>query len=138
MSNGTEDLRDRPLTELLKQLSQEITTLLKKEIDLAKAEVRESAKKAGMGAGMFGAAGIMGLLALGAFTTFLILLLVKLGLDAWLSALIVTLVYGVIAAVLALQGRGKVQEATPPAPQTVETVKEDVEWAKNPTRSAGR
>ena len=138
MARGSDDLKQQSLPELLKQLSQETTKLLKQEIELAKAEVRESGKKAGLGAGMFGAAGVAGLLALGAFTAFVILLLVKLGADAWLSALIVTVVYGVIAAVLALQGKGKIQEATPPVPQTVETVKEDVEWAKHPTRSAQR
>ncbi len=138
MSNRPEDLKEQPLPQLLKQLSQETTTLLKKEIELAKAEARESGKKAGMGAGMFGGAGIVGFLALAGFTAFLILLLVELGLDGWLSALIVTVVYGVIAGVLAMQGKNKVKEATPPAPQTAETVKEDVEWAKHPTRSAGR
>ena len=138
MASDKDDLKQQPLPELLKQLSQETTKLLKKEIELAKAEVRESGKKAGLGAGMFGAAGVAGLLALGAFTAFLILLVVQLGVDAWVSALIVTLVYGVIAAMLALRGKGKIQEATPPAPQTVETVKEDVEWAKHPTRSAQR
>lgn len=138
MSNGPEDLKEQPLPQLLKQLSQDMTTLLKKEIDLAKAEVRESGKRAGMGAGMFGAAGIVGFLALGALTAFLVLVLVELGLDGWLAALIVTVVYAVVAGVLATQGKSKVKQATPPAPQTVETVKEDVEWAKHPTRSAGR
>lgn len=138
MSQQPQDLKERPLPELLKQLSQETTTLLKKEIDLAKAEVRETGKKAGLGAGMFGAAGTIGLLALAAFTTFVILVLVELGLDAWLSALIVAIVYGAIAAVLAIKGKDKVKSATPPAPQTVETVKEDVQWAKHPTSSAGR
>lgn len=140
MSERPEDLKEQPLPQLLKQLSQETTTLLKKEIELAKAEVRESGKKAGIGAGMFGAAGIAGLMALFAFTLFLIDLIGQL-FDSdkfWLGALIVAIVYGVIAGVLALQGKNKVQQATPPAPQTVETVKEDVEWAKHPTKSAGR
>ena len=51
----------------------------------------------------------------------------------WLAALIVTVVWGAVAGVLALQGRDKIKEATPPAPQTVETVKEDVRWAKTRT-----
>ncbi len=138
MSQNSQDLKDQSLPQLLKQLSQETTTLLRKEIELAKAEVRESGKKAGLGAGMFGAAGIVGLLALGTLTAFVILVLVEVGLEAWLAALIVTVVYGVIAGVLAMQGKNKVKEATPPAPQTVETVKEDVQWAKHPTSSAGR
>jgi apolipoprotein N-acyltransferase len=94
-------------------------------------------KQAGKGAGIIGAAGVVGLLALGAFTAFLIALLATAVDHVWLAALIVAVVYGAIAGVLALTGKKEVQEATPPAPeQTVETVKEDVEWAKTRTRSA--
>jgi hypothetical protein len=128
-----EDLRERPLGELLRQLSQETATLVKQEIDLAKAEVAQTGKKAGLGAGLVGAAGIVGFLALGALTAFLILALAEF-MPGWLAALIVTVVYGAGAAVLGLRGKDKVKEATPPAPQTVETVKEDIQWAKNPTR----
>ncbi|MDP9067765.1 MAG: phage holin family protein [Actinomycetota bacterium] len=130
-----DDLRDRPLGELLKQLSEETATLVRQELELAKAEITTTGKKAGVGVGLVGAGGIMALLALGAFTAFLILVL-NTFMPAWLAALIVTLVYAAGAGVLALRGRDKVKEATPPAPQTVETVKEDIEWAKNPTRSA--
>ena len=133
--SAQDDLRERSLPELLKQLSQETATLVKQELDLAKAEVAQTGKKAGLGAGMFGAAGIVGFLALAAFTTFLILLL-NLVLPAWAAALMVAAVYGATASVLGLRAKEKVKEASPPAPQTVETVKEDIEWAKNPTRSA--
>jgi uncharacterized membrane protein YqjE len=132
-----DDLKDRSLPELLKQLSQETATLVRQEIDLAKAEVSEKGKKAGVGLGMFGAAGVTALLALMSFTAFFILLLAE-AVDGWLAALIVTVVYGAVAAVLGLQGKEKVKEATPPAPQTVETVKEDIEWAKHPTTSVKR
>ena len=132
-----EDLHERPLGDLLKQLSQETATLVRQEIELAKAEVTTTGKRAGIGAGMVGAAGIVGFLALGAFTAFLILVL-NTFMPAWLGALIVTLLYAAAAGVLALRGKDKVQEAVPPAPQTVETVKEDIEWAKNPTRSVKR
>jgi hypothetical protein len=132
------DLRDNSLPELLKQLSQETATLVRQEIDLAKAEVSEKARKAGIGAGMFGAAGIVGLLALGALTACFILAL-DTAMAGWLAALIVTVVYAAIAGVLALTGRGKVKEAGPPVPeQTVETVKEDVQWAKTQTPSGRR
>ena len=86
---------------------------------------------------MFGAAGIVGFLALASLTACLILALAE-AVPAWLAALIVAVALGAVAAVLGLRGRDKVQEATPPVPQTVETVKEDVQWAKNPTRSAER
>ena len=132
-----DDLKERSLPELLKQLSQETATLVRQEIELAKAEVSEKGKKAGIGVGMFGAAGVTALLALMAFTAFLILVLAE-AMPGWTAALIVTAVYGIVAAVLGLQGKEKVKEATPPAPQTVETVKEDIEWAKHPTTSAKR
>jgi hypothetical protein len=137
MDRQPEDLRDQSLPELLKRLSQETATLVRQELDLAKAEVSEKGKKAGIGAGIVGAAGVVALLALGALTACFILALNEV-MPAWLASLIVAVVYGIIAAVLGLRGKEKVQEATPPAPQTVETVKEDVQWAKNPTRSAKR
>jgi uncharacterized membrane protein YqjE len=123
--------------ELVKQLSNQLSTLIRKELDLAKAELTEKGKTAGLGAGMFGGAGVVGLLALGALTTAVILLLDK-AMDAWVAALIVALVYAAVAAVLALAGRDRVREATPPAEQTIETVKEDVQWAKSQARSARR
>jgi uncharacterized membrane protein YqjE len=131
-----EDLHDRPIGELLKQLSQETTTLVRQELELAKAEMREKAGKAGPGFGMWGAAGVTGLLALGALTAFLILALDG-AMPNWLAALIVGLVYAAVAGVLYLRGKSRVEEAGSPVPQkTIETVKEDVEWAKHPTTSA--
>ena len=137
MSTQPEDLREQSLPELLKRLSQETATLVRQELDLAKAEVSDKGKKAGVGVGIVGAAGVVALLALGALTACFILALNEV-MPAWLAALIVAVVYGIVAAVLGMRGKEKVQEATPPAPQTVETVKEDVQWAKNPTRSAKR
>ena len=131
------DARDKSIGELLKQLSTDTSTLVKQEMELARAEIAEQGKKAGKGAGLFGAAGALGLVTLGALTATLILLLDK-AMEAWLAALIVTVVEGAIAGLLALNGRNKIQEATPPAPQTVETVKEDVEWAKTQTPSGRR
>ena len=133
-----EDLRDRPIGELLKELSTQTTTLVRQELDLAKAEMAEKGKQAGLGAGMFGGAGVFGLLALGALTTCLIAALAT-GVDLWLAALIVALVYAAIAGVLALAGKKKTQEATPPAPeQAIESTKEDVQWAKTRAKSARR
>ena len=137
-SNGGGDLRERPIGELLKQLSQETTTLVRQELELAKAEMAEKGKQAGIGAGMFGGAGIVGLLALGALTACLILALTP-AMKDWLAALVVAAVYAAIAGILALVGRSRVREATPAVPeQTVETVKEDVQWAKTRKQSATR
>jgi uncharacterized membrane protein YqjE len=132
---GSDDLRDRPLGDLLKQLSQETTQLVHQELELAKAELAQKGKQAGMGAGMFGGAGAIGLAALGALTACFILALDTI-MPAWLAALLVAVVYGVIAFVLVKQGQARIKRATPPVPtQTVETVKEDVEWAKTQMRS---
>jgi uncharacterized membrane protein YqjE len=130
-----DDLRDRSLGELLKQLSEQTTRLVHQELELAKAELQQKGRQAGAGAGLFGGAGALGLAALGALTACFILALNAV-MPAWLAALIVALIYGAIAAFLALRGRDKVKQATPLVPeQTVETVKEDVEWAKTQMRS---
>ena len=129
------ELRDRPTGELLKQLSTETTPLVKQEIELMKAELAQTGKTAGLGAGMFGGAGLFGVGAFLALTAFFIALLDG-AVPIWAAALIVAVVYAAIAGVLALRGKQKVQEATPVAPeQTIESVKEDVQWAKTRARS---
>jgi uncharacterized membrane protein YqjE len=129
------DLRDRSIGELLRQLSEQTTRLVHQELELAKAELTQKGKQAGAGAGLVGGAGALGLAALGALAACFILALNAI-MPAWLAALIVAVVYGAIAAFLALRGRDKVKQATPLVPeQTIETVKEDVEWAKTQLRS---
>ena len=133
-----DELRERSIGELLKQLSQETTTLVRQELELAKAEMAQKGKQAGVGAGMFGGAGVSALLGLGALTAAAIAAL-DAAMPLWLAALIVGLVWLAVAGVLALQGRTKVQAATPPVPeQTQESVKEDVEWAKSQAKSVRR
>jgi uncharacterized membrane protein YqjE len=133
----SEDLRERSTGELLKQLSQETSTLVRQELELARAELSDRGRRAGAGAGLFGGAGAMGLVTLGALTAFLIAVL-DTGMRLWLAALVVAVVEAAITAVLAMRGRDRIKEATPPAPQTVDTVKEDVRWAKTRTPSASR
>lgn len=136
--NAQGDLRERPVGELLKELSNQTATLVRQEMDLAKAEMVEKGKKAGLGAGMFGGAGLFGFVALLTLTACVIAALAT-GMDVWVAALIVTVVYAAIAGVLALMGRKKTQEATPPAPkQAIESTKEDVQWAKTQAKSAKR
>jgi uncharacterized membrane protein YqjE len=140
MAEGTvqDELRDRPIGELLKELSTQTTTLVRQELELAKAEMAEKGKQAGLGAGMFGGAGLFGVLALAALTTCVIAALAT-GMDVWLAALIVAVVYAGVAAVLALAGKRKTREAIPPAPeQAIESTKEDVQWAKTRAKSASR
>jgi hypothetical protein len=129
------ELRERPVGELLRELSQQTTTLVRQELELAKAELAEKGKRAGLGAGLLTSAGVVGLAAFGALTACLIAAL-STAMETWLAALIVALVYAAIAGGLALVGRARVKEASPPAPeQTIETVKEDVQWAKTQARS---
>jgi len=139
MSTATgqhEELRGRPTGELVKQLSDQTSTLVRKEIALAKTELAEKGKEAGVGAGMLGGAGLVATLALGALTACLILFLAQ-AMDAWVASLIVAVAYGAIAGILALTGRDRLRESMPPGPeQTVDSVKEDVRWAKTRARAA--
>jgi hypothetical protein len=129
------ELRDRPTGELLKELSDHTTTLVKQEMDLAKAELQEKGKQAGLGAGMFGGAGLFGVGAFAALTACLIAVLDQ-AIELWLAALIVAAAYAAIAAVLAVTGKRKVKKAGPPIPeQAKDSVKEDMEWARTQARS---
>jgi hypothetical protein len=116
--------------ELVKQLSEQTSRLVRQEVELAKTELAIKGKRAGIGAGMFGTAGLLGLYAVGALITAAIAALAT-AVDTWLAALIVAVVLGAAAGVVALMGKNKVQEAMPPVPEdSVESVKEDVQWTK--------
>jgi uncharacterized membrane protein YqjE len=133
-----EDLREHGVGDLVKELSSQVSTLVRQEVELAKAEVGEKGKKAAAGAGMFAAAGAATLLTLGSLTAFLILVLDR-AIPPWASALVVMALWGAVAGVLALQGRKEMQEMGKPVPeQTIETAKEDLQWAKHPTKSGAR
>jgi uncharacterized membrane protein YqjE len=135
-ANGT--LSDESTGDLVRRLSEDVTTLVRQEVELAKAELSEKGRKAGRGAGMFGGAGLFGVFAFAALTTALIAGLSE-AMDTWVAALIVAVAYAGVGAVLALTGKQQVEEAGPPQPeQTVETIKEDVQWAKSQAKSARR
>jgi uncharacterized membrane protein YqjE len=129
---------DRPIGELLRELGDEISTLVRQEIALAKVEIAEKTKPAVASAGMFGGTALLGLGAFGALTAFLIAA-IALWTPVWASALIVTVLYGAVAFVLAQTGKKKLHEAAPLIPeQTAQTVKEDIEWAKTRAKSGAR
>jgi len=133
------DRRDESIAELVRDLANETNTLVRQEIELAKVELSAKVRTAGKGAGMLGGAGVAALLSLGALSACAIALLATAIDHVWLSALIVALIWGAVAAVLGMRGRDEVKEAAPPVPEeTVESVKEDVAWAKTRTRSAAR
>ncbi len=130
---------DRPIGELLRQLGDEIGALVRAELELAKAEILEKSKPVIASAGMFGGTALFGAGAFGAATAFLIAGIAALGLTVWAAALIVTVLYGVVALVLARAGKKRLQAAGRLFPeQTAQTVKEDIEWAKTRAKSASR
>ena len=131
------DQRDRGIGELVKELANQTSTLVRQEIRLARAEVTQKGKVAGKGAGLMAGAAVAAMLGLGAITALLIIALDS-AMPLWLAALIVGLLWLGVAAVLALSGKNALQAATPPVPQTVETVREDIQWAKTRTGSAAR
>jgi uncharacterized membrane protein YqjE len=134
----TSGQNDRSTAELLRELSEQTGDLVRKEMELAKAELREKGKAAGLGAGMFGGAGLVALYAVGALTACVILAL-AIVVDAWLAALIVGVGYLALAGILALTGKKKVKQATPPLPeQAIESTKEDIEWTKQRAQAARR
>ena len=127
---------DRPVRELFRELSDQTTTLVRQELELAKLELAQKGRRAGIGAGMFGAAGVVGLYAVGALTACVVLALAT-AVTGWLAALIVAAAYGLVAGGLALSGRSKVAQALPPAPeQATESVKEDVRWTTTKAKQA--
>jgi hypothetical protein len=129
-TTGGGDLSERPMSELVQQLTQQTSTLARMELELAKAEVTEKGKRLGIGAGEFGAAAVFGFYAFGALTATIILALATF-LEGWIAALIVTVVYAAIAGVLALTGKKQVERGSPPVPeQAIATTKQDIEAAK--------
>ena len=127
---GAESREDASIAELLQALTEQTTRLAQREIELAKAEMAEKGKRVGIGAGAFSAAGLIALLALGAATAGAILGLAT-TVAAWLAALIVAAAYLLLAGLLALIGKAKVEEATPPVPeQAIEGAKADAQEIK--------
>jgi uncharacterized membrane protein YqjE len=115
-----------PVSELVQRASQQLTELVRGEMRLAQAEMKEKGKRYGKGGGLFGGAGVVGFLMLQALVATVIAAL-AVPLPVWAAALIVTAALGVIAAVMALGGKKEVSQAAPPAPeQTIENVKADV------------
>jgi uncharacterized membrane protein YqjE len=128
------DPKDATTGELIGSLTEQITTLVRDEVRLAQAEVTHKAKRLGLGAGLFGGAGIVALLAVNALVTAVILALANV-LPGWLAAIIVAVVLFLVAGVLALLGRRDVQKAAPPLPtETIASVQADVATVKQGIR----
>jgi hypothetical protein len=129
---------DRSTADLTRDLVHEITTLMHDEMALAQAEMTAKGKRAGIGAGMFGGAGVLAFLGLAAFAAAAIAA-ISLALPVWAAALIVGGALFAGAGIAALMGRKEMKEAMPPAPtETIENAKEDVEWIKEHATSETR
>jgi hypothetical protein len=119
----------RSIGQIVGDISKDMSTLIKQEMDLAKSELKQEVAKVGKGAGMFGGAGLAGW-----FTLFFLSFALTYLLDNWmpleLAALIVGVLWGIVAAVLAMVGRKEIKEANPQLPVTQQTLKEDARWAK--------
>ncbi|MCD4527314.1 phage holin family protein [Nocardioides sp. cx-173] len=124
---GVED--QRSLGQIVSDVTQDLTTLIRQEMDLAKTEMKQEVSKAGKGAGLLGGAGVAGYFVL-LFLSLAALFALDEAMDAWLAALIVTVVWAVVAAVLALVGKKSLDKSNPQLPQTQQSLKEDVQWAK--------
>lgn len=119
----------RSMGDIVGDIAKDVSNLVRQEMDLAKTEMKQEATKAGKGAGMLGGAGVAGHMALLFLTLTLVFLL-----DNWmpieLAALILTAVWGIVAAVLAARGRNELKQVDPKLETTQRTLKEDVQWAK--------
>jgi hypothetical protein len=132
----SEDIEDKSLADLLKDLSQQLTMLFHEEMELAKAEVTTKGKRFGAGAGLLGGAVALVLVALGCLAACAIAAL-SLVVPVWLAALIVAVALLAVAVVLGLMGKAAVQHASPPIPEeSVKSTKEDVAWLKTQVKSA--
>ena len=125
-----DNLNDLPVGDLVQRMSQQTATLVRKELELAQVEMKEKGKRAGIGVGLFGGAGLIAAYGVGALIATLILGLATF-LEGWIAALIVTVVLFAIAGVAALMGKKQVEQATPPQPeQAIESTKLDVDEVK--------
>jgi uncharacterized membrane protein YqjE len=129
-----QNTNDQPVGELVKQLSEQMSTLVRGELHLVQLELQEKGKRAGIAGGLFGGAGAIALYGVGVLIAAAVLLLAT-ALDAWLAALIVGVVLLVIAGIAGLMGKKQAEQAVPPAPeQAIQSTKRDVNTVKERAR----
>lgn len=129
-----QNTNDQPVGELVKQLSEQMSTLVRAELQLAQIELQDKGKRAGIAGGLFGGAGAIALYGLGLLIAAVVLLLAT-ALDAWLAALIVGVVLLAIAGIAGLMGKKQAEQAVPPAPeQAIQSTKRDVNAVKERAR----
>lgn len=128
--NGRPDVEGRSVGELLGEVTGDLSKLMRQEVALAKVELKEEATKAGKASGVLGGAGAVGYLVLVFLSLALMFALDNVMGIGW-AALLTAVLLGIVAAVLFVVGRNKLKQVNPKPEQTVETLKEDVQWAKN-------
>jgi membrane protein len=130
----TEELSEQSVGDLVQELTQQTATLVRQEMRLAQVELQEKGKRAGIGAGMFGGAGLVAIYGVGAVVA-AVIMLVATATRPWVSALIVGVVLLATAGILALLGRRQVEQATPPKPErAMESMQQDVEHVRERVR----
>ncbi|GAB2616075.1 membrane protein [Paractinoplanes abujensis] len=129
---------DQSTAELVQRASEQVSRLVRDEIALAKAELAEKGKHAGIGIGLFGGGGVLAMYGVGALIATLIIVF-DLFLPLWLAALIITVALFLVAGILALLGKKQVTKAVPPEPKAaIESVKADVEEVKHAVKERSR
>ncbi|MGN6250722.1 MAG: phage holin family protein [Marmoricola sp.] len=126
-ATGTEDTRS--LGAIVGDISADVSALMRQEVELAKTELKQEATRLGKGAGMLGGAGFAGYMTV-LFLSLTLTFVLDIWLPLWAGALITAGIWAVAAAVLAMRGRTELKEANPDLPETRQTLKEDVQWAK--------
>ena len=130
--HSEDEVSSTSVGELIGNISNDLSTLFRQEVELAKAEIKQEATKAGKAAGMLGGAGFAGYLAVVLLSFALVFALGNV-MDLGWAALIVGVIWAVIGAVLYANGRKKLKTVDPVPHRTVDTIKEDAQWLKNPT-----
>jgi hypothetical protein len=131
-ADQSDEVAETSIGELIGNISNDLSRLFRQEVELAKAELKEEASKAGKAAGMLGGAGFAGYLVIVLLSFALVFALSNVMDPGW-AALIVAVIWAIIAAVLYANGRKKLKNVDPVPRRTVDTIKEDAQWLKNPT-----
>ena len=128
----SDEVAETSIGEMIGNISNHLSQLFRQEVELAKAELKQEASKAGKAAGMLGAAGFAGYMVIVLLSFALVFALSNVMDPGW-AALIVAVIWAIIAAVLYANGRKKLKNVDPVPRRTVDTIKEDAQWLKNPT-----
>jgi hypothetical protein len=126
------DLGSASLGELFGRLTEDFSTLMRKEVELAKAEIKQEASKAGKGAGLLGGTGAAALLAV-LMLSFAAAWGLAAAIPTGWAFLIVAIIWAAVAAAMFVTGRKELQRVKPVPEKTVESIKEDIQWVKHPT-----